>query len=57
MRAYVITTGILFSVITVLHVWEVIDRRHLVIEDPFIILLGLGLAVWAWRLAKKPSAP
>ena len=55
MRAYVITTGILFVVITVLHLWELIDRGRLVVEDPFILLLGAGLAIWAWRLAREPS--
>jgi hypothetical protein len=53
MRAYVITTGILFAVITVAHLWEVIDRKHLLIEDPVVLAVSVGLVVWAWRLARR----
>jgi hypothetical protein len=53
MKTYLITTGLLFAVITLLHTWEMIDRGHLAIEDPIVILAGAGLAVWAWRLMPK----
>ena len=52
MKAYVYTTGILFAVIMVGHVWEVIDRSHLFVSDVVIIALCAGLVVWAWRLAR-----
>ena len=52
MKAYLYTTGILFAVITVAHVWEVIDRSHLFVSDVIIVALSIGLAVWAWRLAR-----
>jgi hypothetical protein len=50
MKAYLITTGILFALITLLHIWEIIERGHLMIEDPFVVLLAAGMAVWAWTL-------
>lgn len=53
MKAYVLTTGILFAVISVTHAWEVIDRRHLIVDDALVFPVSVGMAVWAWRLARK----
>lgn len=50
MKAYLYTTGMLFAVIAVAHVWEVIDRSHVFASDVLIVALSAGLAVWAWRL-------
>jgi len=50
MRTYLITTGLLFAVIGVLHIWEIVDRGHFVIEDPIVVLAGAGLSAWAWTL-------
>ncbi len=52
MKAYLYTTGMLFAVIAVAHVWEVIDRSHLFVSDVIIVALCTGLAVWAWRLGR-----
>jgi dolichyl-phosphate-mannose--protein O-mannosyl transferase len=52
MKLYLYTTGILFAVITVGHVWEVIDRSHVFASDVIIVTLSTGLVVWAWRLAR-----
>jgi len=30
-----------------------IDRGHVMIEDPFVVLAAAGLSVWGWRLAMK----
>ncbi len=53
MKTYLITTGLLFAVIALLHIWEIVDRGHFVIEDPIVVLAAVGLAVWAWRLMPK----
>ncbi len=53
MKAYLLTTGILFAVITVAHVWEVVDRGRLLSSDALILALSIGLTVWAWRLVRK----
>ena len=50
MRTYLITTGLLFAVICVLHIWEIVDRGHFVFEDPIVVLAAAGLSVWAWTL-------
>ena len=57
MKAYLVTTGVLFAVITVAHVWEVVDRRQLFASDALILAVTVGLCVWAWRLVRRPAAP
>ena len=53
MRAYLLTTALLFTVVVLLHTWEMVDRGHLEIEDPIVILAAAALAIWGWRLAKQ----
>ena len=56
MKPYLITTGILFAVITAAHLWEVVDRGHVHHTDILIVAVSTGLSVWAWRLLRKPAA-
>jgi hypothetical protein len=58
MKAYLITTGIIFALILAAHVWRAIDEGPGIAKDPFFIVLTLlaaGLSVWAWRLVWKLS--
>jgi hypothetical protein len=57
MRAYLITTGALFVLITAAHIWEMVDRSRIFAGDFVVIGLSAGLAVWAWRLLRRASAP
>jgi hypothetical protein len=52
MKAYLITTGILFALIAAAHVFEVIDRSRLFASDVIIVALCAALAVWGLRLAR-----
>jgi hypothetical protein len=58
MRAYVMITGVVFGLLTVAHIWRIIEEgRHLAME-PFFVLITLaaaGLSVWAWRLLRLPT--
>ena len=56
MKSYFITTGSLFSLITLAHVWLPIQRGHLHHSDLLIVVPSLALSVWAWRLAFKSAA-
>jgi tetrahydromethanopterin S-methyltransferase subunit E len=51
-RAYVVTTGLLFGSIVLLHTWRVIVEPHLATRAWYLLLtlLAAALAVWAWRL-------
>jgi hypothetical protein len=55
MKAYLITTGSLFALLTVLHVWRVIEEGPHLATNPWWVLITLAaaaLAVWAWRLLR-----
>jgi hypothetical protein len=55
MRAYVMTTGVLFGLITLAHVWRVIEEGRVLASDPWFILLTVAaaaLCLWAWRLLR-----
>jgi hypothetical protein len=58
MRAYVGTTGVIFGLLVLAHVWRaVVEGPHLA-TDPWYVLITLaaaGLCLWAWRVLK--SAP
>jgi hypothetical protein len=62
MKAYLITTGVIFGVMTVLHVWKAIaEWPQAGINLAFalgmgtIIVLPAALSYWAWRLLRKPA--
>ena len=55
MRAYVMTTGALFGLIAVAHVWRVFEEGAGLATDPFFVLLtgaDAALCLWAWRLIR-----
>ena len=55
MRAYVMTTGVLFGLITLAHVWRAIEEGGDLASDPWFILLTVAaaaLSLWAWRLLR-----
>jgi hypothetical protein len=60
MRAYIMTTGSLFGLLTVVHVWRMIEESRALATDPWYILVTLAaaaLGVWAWRLLRAPAPP
>lgn len=55
MKAYLMTTGSLFGVLTVVHVWRIFEEGAHLATDPWYILITLvaaGLGLWAWRLLR-----
>jgi hypothetical protein len=54
MKAYVMTTGALFGLLTVAHIWRIIEEGHLA-KDPWYLLITVAAAAlcfWAWRLLR-----
>lgn len=54
MRTYVVTTGIIFGLLTGAHLWRWAVERHL-LRDPFHVSVTIGSALlcfWAWRVAR-----
>lgn len=55
MRAYIITTGWVFGLLVIVHVWRMIEEGTHLARDPFYVLVTLlatALCVWAWRVLK-----
>ena len=55
MKAYLMTTGAVFGLITVAHVWRMVAEWPRMASDPGYILLTLAaaaLGLWAWRLLR-----
>lgn len=56
MKAYLMTSGTLFGLITLAHLLRIVmESRHLA-ADPWFLLTTVaagGLCLWAWRLLKS----
>ena len=53
MKAYVITTGALFGLIFVVHIWRATIEGIALAREPFFVLLtgaAAALSLWAWRV-------
>jgi uncharacterized membrane protein len=55
MKAYVMTTGVLFGLLTVAHLWRVLEEGPHLATDPWYVLITLvtaALCLWACRLLR-----
>ena len=55
MKAYVVTTGILFGLVVLVHLWRVIEEGAQLMRDPWHVattLLAALLFGWAVRLLR-----
>jgi hypothetical protein len=59
MKAYVITTGTIFVLITVAHVWRMVVEPSVATEPAYLALtvVAAGLGLWAWQLLRRPARP
>ena len=56
MRAYVITTGIIFALITIAHIVRLAMESTRVLTEPIFVLLTIlsaALTVWAWLILRR----
>jgi hypothetical protein len=54
-KAYLITTGSLFGLLTVAHIWRAFEEGRHLATDPWYILITIAaaaLSFWAWRLLR-----
>lgn len=59
MKAYLITTGIVFALLFMAHIWRVFaESRQLASQPDFlaITLAAAALSAWAWRLLWRSRA-
>jgi hypothetical protein len=55
MKTYVITTGALFGLLTLAHIWRMIEENRELATDPSFLLItaiAAALSLWAFRLVK-----
>jgi hypothetical protein len=53
MKAYVITTGAVFGLLTAAHVWRVVEEQPSLARQPWFLLftaVAASLCLWACRL-------
>jgi hypothetical protein len=57
MKAYVITTGSIFALLVVAHIFRIVQERQLATEPWFLLLtmLSAALAVWALLLIRTAN--
>ena len=58
MRAYVVTTGIIFGLITLAHLARMVWEGPRLATEPVYVLLTLvsaALCLWAWRVLSRSS--
>jgi hypothetical protein len=56
MKAYVITTGVIFALITLSHILRIVSEGlHLAAEPVFILLtvLSAALSIWAFLVLRR----
>ena len=55
MKAYVRTTGVLFGLLVLVHVWRFVEEGTRVARDPWFVCftaLAAALCVWSWRVLR-----
>ena len=64
MKAYLITTGLLFALLALAHLLRTIAEWSRLAEDPWFLVQGPGigivataLCIWAWWLFRASARP
>jgi len=55
MKAYVTITGAVFGLLTLIHLWRMIEEWPHLATDPGFVLItaaAAALCLWAWRLLR-----
>jgi hypothetical protein len=59
MRAYLVTTGSVFAVLALVHIWRIVGEWPRLLNDRGEILeaavgiVAAALTIWAWRLLRS----
>jgi hypothetical protein len=59
MRPFVATTGTVFALLVVVHVWRAVAEPHLWRDFWFwsITLAAAALSIWAWSVLRRAPRP
>lgn len=58
MRVYVATTGVLFALLAVLHVWRAVAESASLARDPWYLVITLAaaaLSIWAMLVLRRTA--
>lgn len=57
MKVYVITTGVIFALITIAHIVRMVVEPRVLTEPGylFLTLLSAAIAIWALVVLRRPS--
>ena len=58
MKAYLATTSVAFGLLTVVHIWRVVEEGTQLARQPFFVLvtvISAALCVWAARLFRRST--
>ena len=58
MKAYIVTTGAVFGLLTLAHIWRAVAEGPHLATDPWFVLITIttaALSVWAWRVLRLPD--
>jgi len=58
MKAYLITTGTVFGLLALAHVWRVIGESRSLGTDPWFVVitvLSAAMSVWAFKLLRTST--
>ena len=56
MKAYVTSTGVVFGLITAVHIWRAFVEGPQLATDPWFVLITIAaaaLGLWAWRVLRR----
>jgi len=59
MKTYLLTTGSIFGLLVVVHVWRATEERHLATDPAYVLLTAAAaaLCLWAVRLLRQMPRP
>jgi hypothetical protein len=59
MTAYVKTTGVVFGLLTAVHLWRITVEPQLATDAPYLLITAAAavLCFWAWRALKTSARP
>ena len=55
MRAYLVTTGVIFALVAVAHLWRIVAESRALAADPWFValtILAVVMSAWAFRLLR-----
>jgi hypothetical protein len=63
MRAYILTSSILFGLVAFMHLFITIEHLRMPVTDPWLVIVPAAIcvatasmAIWAWQLLARKAA-